>query len=131
METIFSKPSENVRVYDCGYIQVILNNMSLTFRIDTSYASPYKVNEILQHVIIQLELYLNRRIDSKRFKDFVDSRIRSTKNQVFPSDIVAFHIHIQEFINRNTTSIEYTSSPKPEFKTEDFTKKEKQILLLL
>jgi hypothetical protein len=44
---------------------------------------------------------------------------------------VEFYIYIKEFLRPNKSSLDTIHSVKPEVKTEDFTEKEKQILLLL
>jgi hypothetical protein len=103
----------------------------LRVRLDYSSITPWEVDDSLVAIIREIELKLNCTVDRSGLRNlFTEAIQKSMVQRSSGRHNVEFYIYIREFLHTNTKYID-SVRPAPEFKTEDFTEKEKQILLLL
>jgi hypothetical protein len=107
------------------------NEEQLRVRLDYSSITPWEVDDSLVAIIREIELKLNCTVDRSGLRNlFTEAIQKSMVQRSSGRHNVEFYIYIREFLHTNTKYID-SVRPAPEVKTEDFTEKEKQILLLL
>lgn len=108
------------------------NGEHLRVRVDYSVITPWEIDDYLVPIIREIELKLNCTVDRSGLRNLFTKAVQKSMVQRSRGrHEVEFYIYIKEFLNMNKSSLDTIHSVKPEVKTEDFTEKEKQILLLL